>query len=83
MKGGFRERVHENPAALPGKSGEKKDRRKCVLRSRCLQETPDILVDDIGHLVVIVAMLEDFLIFHRKPDFGAVPRFSHLRDETI
>jgi len=24
MKGGFRERVHENPAALPGKSGKKK-----------------------------------------------------------
>ena len=24
MKGGFRERVHENPAALPGKSGHKK-----------------------------------------------------------
>jgi hypothetical protein len=24
MKGGFRERVHENPAALPGKSGDKK-----------------------------------------------------------
>ena len=23
MKGGFRERVHENPAALPGKSGKK------------------------------------------------------------
>ena len=26
MKGGFRERVHENPAALPGKSGAKRDR---------------------------------------------------------
>jgi hypothetical protein len=24
MKGGFRERVHENPAALPGKSGREK-----------------------------------------------------------
>jgi DNA polymerase-4 len=24
MKGGFRERIHENPAALPGKSGKKK-----------------------------------------------------------
>jgi DNA polymerase IV len=24
MKGGFRERTHENPAALPGKSGKKK-----------------------------------------------------------
>ena len=24
MRGGFRERVHENPAALPGKSGKKK-----------------------------------------------------------
>src|SRR5271163_3976258 len=24
MKGGFRERVHENPAALPGKSGQNK-----------------------------------------------------------
>jgi hypothetical protein len=23
MKGGFRERVHENPAALPGKAGTK------------------------------------------------------------
>ncbi len=28
MKGGFRERVHENPAALPGKSSEKKNEKK-------------------------------------------------------
>jgi DNA polymerase-4 len=28
MKGGFRERVHENPAALPGKGSEKKNDKK-------------------------------------------------------
>lgn len=28
MKGGFRERVHENPAALPGKASEKKSNSK-------------------------------------------------------
>jgi len=28
MKGGFRERVHENPAALPGKRTEKKNEKK-------------------------------------------------------
>ena len=28
MKGGFRERVHENPAALPGKTREKSSEHK-------------------------------------------------------
>jgi DNA polymerase-4 len=28
MKGGFRERVHENPAALPGKSSQKKNAKR-------------------------------------------------------
>jgi hypothetical protein len=28
MKGGFRERVHENPAALPGKSSQKKTAKR-------------------------------------------------------
>ena len=27
MKGGFRERTHENPVGLPGKGGEKKNGR--------------------------------------------------------
>jgi hypothetical protein len=28
MKGGFRERIHENPAALPGKSSQKKSAKR-------------------------------------------------------